>query len=203
MAYRRLLFAIDPLDRVLGMGFRSRSAIPIDSKRALAALAASNTLGVLALYVIPIIVGATADGFRESKGTAGIVSSWELGVMAAVSMLLAARYELLDLRRWSWIGALAYVTGSLLSIWSVAEGQWQAFLVARGVVGAGEGILFAISSGLAAQTAQPDRTFSWFMGAHVTVSVLCFWALPIAMEWLGPAGAFVTMAGVGLLATPF
>ncbi len=31
-------------------------AIPIESKRALVALAASNTLGVLALFVIPLIV---------------------------------------------------------------------------------------------------------------------------------------------------
>jgi len=181
---------------------RSRAAIPIDSKRALAALAASNTLGVLVLYVIPLIVGATADGFHTSEGTAGIVSGWELGVMAAVSSLLAARYELLDLRRLTWIGALAYVAGSLLSIWSVTDEQWQIFLVARGVVGAGEGILFGVSSGLAARTARPDRTFSWFTGSHITASVLCFWALPVATEWLGPAGAFLAMAGVGLLAIP-
>lgn len=182
---------------------RSRAATSIDSKRALAALAVSNTLGVLALYVIPLIVGATADGFRTSEGTAGIVSGWELGAMAAVSTLLAARYELLDLRRWTWIGALAYVIGSLLSLWSVTEGQWEVFLVARGVLGAGEGILFAISSGLAAQTAQPDRTFSWYTGTHVAASLLCFWALPAAMEWLGPAGAFLAMTAVGLLAVPF
>jgi predicted MFS family arabinose efflux permease len=181
---------------------RRRTAIPIDSKRALAALAASNTLGVLALYVIPLIVGATVNGFDTSEGTAGIVSGWELGVMAAVSTLLAARYELLDLRRWTWIGALAYGVGSLLSLWSVTEGQWQIFLAARGVVGAGEGMLFAISSGLAAQTARPDRTFSWFAGSHIATSLLCFWALPTAMEWIGPAGAFVAMAAVGLLVIP-
>ena len=101
-----------------------RQAIPIDSKRALVALAASNTLGMLALYMIPLIIGATADGFGKNEGTAGIVSSWELGVMAAVSTLLAARYKRLDLRRWVWIGALAYVTGNLLSYWSVTEGRW-------------------------------------------------------------------------------
>ncbi len=84
-----LLFAKKPIRA--GPSMRSRPAIPIDSKRALAALTASNTLGVLALYVIPLIVGATADGFRTSEGTAGIVSSWELGVMAAVSTLLAAQ----------------------------------------------------------------------------------------------------------------
>ena len=181
---------------------RARPEIPIDSKRALAALAASNTLGVLALYVIPIILGATADGFHARQGTSGIVSSWELGVMAAVSMLLAARYEKIDLRRWSWIGALAYVAGSLLSIWSLVEQQWYVFLFARGVVGAGEGIVFGVSSGLAAQTALPDRTFAWFSGSHIVVSVLCFWTLPIAIESLGPAGAFVVMAGVGLFALP-
>jgi predicted MFS family arabinose efflux permease len=136
---------------------RSRAAIPVDSKRALVALAASNTLGVLTLYVIPITVGAITDGFATSEGTAGIVSSWELGAMAAVSMLLAARYELLDLRRLTWIGSITYVTGNLLSLWSMTEGQWQIFLAARGVVGVGNGILFAISSGLAAQTAKPAK----------------------------------------------
>jgi len=180
----------------------SRTAIPIDSKRALAALAVSNALGVIVLFVIPLIVGATADGFDTSEGTAGIVVGWELGVMAAVSTLLAARYESLDLRRWTWIGALAFVTGYLLSLWCVPDGKWKIFLGARGIVGAGEGILFAISSGLAAQTAKPDRTFSWFTGTQIVTSLLCFWALPTAMEWIGPAGAFLAMAGVGLLAIP-
>ena len=159
----------------------SRTAIPIDSKRALAALAVSNALGVIVLFVIPLIVGATADGFDTSEGTAGIVAGWELGVMAVVSTLLAARYESLDLRRWTWIGVLAIVIGYFLSLWSVTEGQWQVFLATRGVVGAGEGILFAISSGLAAQTAKPDRTFSWFTGTHIVTSLLCFWSLPTAM----------------------
>jgi predicted MFS family arabinose efflux permease len=181
---------------------RARSEIPIDSKRALAALCASNTLGVLVLYVIPFIVGATTDGFGAREGTAGIVSSWELAVMAAVSMLLAARYEGLDKHRWSLAGALAFVGGYGLSIWSLTAEQWYIFLIARGVVGAGEGILFGVSSGLAAQTAKPDRTFAWFSGSHIVVSILCFWALPTAMEWLGPAGALLTMTGVGMLAAP-
>ena len=181
---------------------RTRSAVPIDSKRALAALCASNTLGVLVLYVIPFIVGATVDGFAAREGTAGIVSSWELGVMAAVSMVLAARYERLDKHRWSLAGALAFIAGYGLSLWSLTAGQWYVFLLARGIVGAGEGILFGISSGLAAQTAKPDRTFAWFSGSHIVVSILCFWALPTAMEWLGPAGALFTMTGVGMLAAP-
>ena len=181
---------------------RARSATPIDSKRALVALAASNTLGVLVLYVIPFIVGATADGFDAREGTAGIVSSWELGVMATASMLLAARYETLDKRRWSLAGALAFIGGYGLSLWSLDAGQWHVFLIARGVVGAGEGILFGVSSGLAAQTAKPDRTFAWFSGTHIAASILCFWTLPIAMEWLGSAGALLTMAGVGVLAAP-
>ncbi|MBW1843389.1 MAG: hypothetical protein JRJ05_03540, partial [Deltaproteobacteria bacterium] len=179
---------------------RDRSQIPIDSKRALAALCASNTLGVLVLYVIPFIVGATADGFGAREGTAGIVSSWELAVMATVSMLLAARYEKLDKHRWSLAGALAFIGGYGLSLWSLTAGHWILFLAARGVVGMGEGILFGVSSGLAAQTAQPDRTFAWFSGSHIVVSILCFWALPTAMEWIGPAGALLTMTGVGVLA---
>jgi predicted MFS family arabinose efflux permease len=181
---------------------RARSAIPIDSKRALAALAASNTLGVLVLYVIPFILGATTDGFGAREGTGGIVSSWELGVMAAVSMLLAARYEKLDKRRWSLAGVLAFISGYGLSLWSLTAGHWILFLVARGVVGAGEGILFGVSSGLAAQTAKPDRTFAWFSGSHIVVSILCFQALPTALEWFGPAGALLTMTGVGMLAAP-
>jgi DHA1 family inner membrane transport protein len=181
---------------------RARSEISIDSKRALAALCASNTLGVLVLYVIPFIVGAIADGFGAREGTAGIVSSWELAVMAAVSMFLAARFERLDKHRWSLAGALAFIAGYGLSLWSLTAGQWYVFLIARGIVGAGEGILFGVSSGLAAQTAKPDRTFAWFSGSHIVVSILCFWALPTAMEWLGPAGALFTMTGVGVLAAP-
>ena len=181
---------------------RARPPIPIDSKRALAALAASNALGVLVLYVIPLLVGATSDGFRAREGTSGIVSCWELSVMAAASMLLAARYGSLDKRRWSLAGALAFLLGYLLSIWSLNTDQWSVFLISRGVVGAGEGILFGVSSGLAAQTARPDRTFAWFSGTHIVVSILCFWALPIATESLGPIGAFITMAAIGLLATP-
>jgi predicted MFS family arabinose efflux permease len=181
---------------------RARSEISIDSKRALVALCASNTLGVLVLYIIPFIVGATTDGFGAREGTAGIVSSWELGVMATVSMFLAARYQGLDKHRWSLAGAFAFIAGYGLSLWSLTAGQWYVFLIARGIVGAGEGILFGVSSGLAAQTAKPDRTFACFSGSHIVVSILCFWALPTAMEWLGPAGALLTMTGVGVLAAP-
>ena len=94
---------------------RARSEIPIDSRRALAALCASNTLGVLVLFVIPFLVGATADGFGAREGTAGIVSSWELAVMAAASMFLAARYEGLDKHRWSLAGVLIFIGGYGLS----------------------------------------------------------------------------------------
>jgi MFS family permease len=105
-------------------------------------------------------------------------------------------------RRWSWIGALAFAIGSLLSLACLRAGAWQLFLAARGLVGAGEGILYAVSSGLAARTRQPDRTFAWFAGSHVITSVLCFWLLPISVEHLGPAGAFGAMAAVGALALP-
>ena len=181
---------------------RARSEIPIDSRRALAALCASNTLGVLVLFVIPFLVGATADGFGAREGTAGIVSSWELAVMAAASMFLAARYEGLDKHRWSLAGVLIFIGGYGLSLWSLSAGQWIVFLIARGIVGVGEGILFAVSSGLAAQTAKPDRTFAWFSGAQIVFSMLCFWALPVAKDWLGPAGELLTMTAVGILAAP-
>jgi len=181
---------------------RAGSEIPIDSKRALAALAASNTLGVLVLYVIPLLVGATSDGFHAREGTSGIVSSWELGVMASASMLLAARYRKIDKRRWALVGMLLFLLGYLLSIWSLTTARWAVFLLARGVVGMGEGILFGVSSGLAAQTARPDRTFAWFSGSHIVVSIVCFWALPTASESLGPQGAFLATAVIALLATP-
>jgi predicted MFS family arabinose efflux permease len=181
---------------------RTRTEIPIDSRRALAALCASNVLGVLVLYVIPLLVGATSDGFHAREGTSGIVSSWELGVMATASMWLAARYESLDKRRWSLAGMALFLLGYLASVWSLSAGQWGAFLIARGVVGAGEGILFGVSSGLAAQTPQPDRTFAWFSGSHIASSIVCFWALPMASESLGPPGAFLAMGVVGLLAAP-
>jgi predicted MFS family arabinose efflux permease len=179
-----------------------RSSTPIDSKRALVALCTSNALGMLVLYVIPIFVGATADGFHAREGTAGIISSWELAVMAVASMILAARFETVDKKLWSIAGAIWFTGGYLLSFWSLGAEQWTVFLLARGISGAGEGILFGVSSGLAAQTARPDRTFAFFSGSHIVASILCFEILPTTIEHLGPVGAFALMAGIGLLAIP-
>ena len=181
---------------------RSRLAVPIDSKRALAALAVSNTLGVLVLFVIPLLVGATARRISRERRYRGNRVGLGTRRHGRCVDVIGGAHELLNLRRWTWIGVFTFVAGNLLSLWSVADGQWQVFLVARGVVGAGEGILFAISSGLAAQTAQPDRTFSWFTGTVIAASVLCFWMVPIAMEWLGPKGAFPRDGGCGMLAVP-
>ncbi len=175
----------------------------IDSKRALAALIAASAIGVLALYLIPMIVGATSDGFGVGDGTAGIVSAFELAVMSAGSLLVSTRFHRIGSLRWSLAGMLSFIAATVGSAWSVWADQWIAFVAFRGIAGWGQGCLFAVAAGLASRTRTPDRTFALYAGFHVGVSMLGFLSIAAAQESMGPAGAFVAIAAIALLCLPF
>ena len=144
----------------------------INTKRALFALAASDSLGLLLLYVIPLVLGSIVKGFDVSEGTAGIVTSLEFGTMALAGFLVSTWFHKLKVRRLAHIAIGTVVLGNILSFMCVTNSLWVVFIVIRGFVGLGSGALLALAYGLAAKTRTPIRTYSLLAGCEVVIAML-------------------------------
>ena len=175
----------------------------VDTKKALAAFIAANCIGVMMMYAIPLVVGSIADAFGVREGTAGIVSALEFGTMAAASLLLSTRFHRLNVRQLALVSVFVVVAGNAASVWTVYKGNWSIFLTLRGLIGLGEGALFAISNGMAAKTSNPERTFSFLAGWEVTISLVVIAGIAVLLEVMGPGGAYAALAAISLIVSPF
>jgi len=174
----------------------------IDTRRALAALVAAYSVGMVMMYVIPLVVGSIADAFGVREGTAGIVSSLELGTMAVAAFTLSARFGKRNVRGLVFISISGVFVGNVVSMFSVLAGKWPLFVILRGMIGLCEGCLFAASAGMAARTSNPERTFSFLAGWEVLVSVLTIASVAGLVEMMGPSGVYAGLGCVSLLIAP-
>ena len=174
----------------------------INTKGALAALAASDSLGLLMLYVIPLVLGSMVEGFGISEGTAGFVTALEFGTMAVAGTLISCNFHKLKVRGLAYIAIALIVAGNILSYFCVTYNLWEAFVTIRGVVGLGSGTLLSLAYGLAAQTRKPLRTFSFLAGSEVVVAMLGAISIGVLVDRIGPEGAFAALGGIALLLLP-
>ncbi|MBW2368454.1 MAG: MFS transporter [Deltaproteobacteria bacterium] len=174
----------------------------INTKKALAALTAADSVGVIMLYVVPIVIGSIADAFGVREGTSGIVTSLEFGTMAAAGIFLSPIFQKLNVRRLALIGISIVLLGNFVTVFCVHGGYLKVFVALRMVVGFAEGSLLAFAYGMAARTRQPERTYSIFVGFEVAFAFLCMMCIGILIEAMGPVGAYIALVAITLLVAP-
>ncbi len=174
----------------------------INNKLSLLALGVSDGLGIIMLYVVPLVLGAIVEGFGASDGTAGIVVALEFGTMAVAGMIVSSKITKLNTRLLARIAVIVVLLGNILSIMCLSNNLFEVFVAIRMVVGLGSGALLSLAYGLAATTKNTRKTYSFLAGTEVVVAFLGLTFAGIAMEKLGASGAFIALAGLTLVLMP-
>ncbi len=151
----------------------------------------SYALGYLSMAVFPLWIGGVASHYGLSLGTAGLISSAEIGAVALTAFLLPAIMQQVNLRRLSLLSNLGLV---VLNVISIHPGSIYALLLCRVLVGVCDGAILAIATALAGRTDDPHKAFATLQVAQV-ISAMLFYAVSAELvTHFGAVGVFVYYA---------
>ncbi len=168
---------------------------------ALEPLGAGGAIGVgvnslLALGVIPVLLGSLVDEHRLSAPDIGLAAMAELLTMGVVTGLAGMVRTPRRLRLIAVLASLALVASDL----AVLGASGPSILALRGAAGAAEGLLLWITVGMIARTVTPERWAGVFFTGQVLAQlvlavVLAAWVMPR----FGANGGFAALAAASLL----
>jgi len=170
-------------------------------KATLAAAVAAITIGLAALGLQPIIVGALVEYSGVGQKMVGYVASAEvfgIAVANALSIVLG--------RKCNWAklyisGLLLLIIGNISSI--TIGGSASSLLLCRLVAGFGAGIVLSRGYAIAKYTKSPSKTYSYALAgstAHTTLAILY---VPKLNALAGPSASFVYLAVLGCIGFVF
>ena len=174
-----------------------RSAV--DTRLALVAMAVIIALGGVSIYILPVLAGAIVDGYGVTDGFVGYIMAIQLGSIAIVSLSLAPSVHRVPWRPTAFIGIMAVIGGNLLS---ASASSIEFLIVARCIVGLGEGTLMTLINGIAARTAKPQSTFTILVLTKAAFAIVVFLALPPVVLEHGAKGTFGLVAAVAIVMFP-
>ncbi len=125
-----------------------------DPRTLLWAAAGAVVVGLLGFNTLPLLVGAVMDGLGFDERQAGLLGSMEIGAMAAASLLLAPRVDVLSQRRVALVSVAVVAGAHLLS--AFADG-FALLMGVRLVAGIGEGCIYATANAVIAGSRDPAR----------------------------------------------
>jgi hypothetical protein len=151
---------------------------------------------LLALGVVPVLLGALVDEHRLSAPDIGLAAMAELLTMGVVTGLAGMWLKPHRLRLIGALASLALVAADL----RVLGAGGSSILALRALAGAAEGLLLWITVGMIARTVTPER----WAGAFFTSQVLAQLGLAIVLAvWIMPRfganGGFAALAAASLL----
>jgi len=164
-------------------------------------LEAGGAIGVgvtslLALGVLPVLLGSLVDEHRMSAPDIGLAAMLELLTMGVVTGLAGMVLKPQRLRLIATLATLALVASDLAILWA----SGPSILVLRAAAGAAEGLLLWITVGMIARTVTPER----WAGVFFTNQVLAQLVLAVALAaWVMPRfganGGFAALAAASLI----
>lgn len=160
-------------------------------------------MGMLVLYVMPVLIGSIIGIYGIDEGTAGIIFSLELCAMALAGILLSMNLHKNILRKVACVGIITIVLGNIASYYSASLIPIAGFVAIRIVVGMAEGCLLAAANSIAAGMAQPDRVYAAMGFGQVIPVLIAFVAIPIFVESMGDVSAYLVLGGLAVVALPF
>lgn len=138
----------------------------------------------------PLWVGAIIDDYQFTEKIAGRIASIEFITVGIVSLLIAARIHLFNVRSLSIAGLVCLLLGNG---GSVLVTDITLLTVCRTVAGIGKGLIVAGIFSLFARTASPTRSFAVLNGSYSAFSAGFYLVVPFFIERNGASGAFMIM----------
>ncbi len=170
-----------------------------DPRTLLWAAAGAVIVGLLGFNTLPLLVGAVMDGLGFDERQAGLLGSMEIGAMAAASLFLAPRVDVLSQRGVALVSVAVVAGAHLLS--AFADG-FALLMGMRLVAGIGEGCIYATANAVIAGSRDPDRLYARVTVVSALVAAVLFVAIPNAIGAWAQRGAFGSLSCVAVLCVP-
>lgn len=155
----------------------------------LAAVISLGTAGVATFLAMPVVAAAMVNEWGVGEREVGLFSTVQL-VSLSMGCLLSTFLPGGNFRR-NGLAALAVMliadAACLLTL------DWASFLILRAIGGAAGGVAVSQATAAMSLTANPERSFGFFLALQTAISIVCIYAMP---ELIGHWGFF---AGYALL----
>lgn len=178
---------------------RLRPPVDVDSRPALAAMAAAFLVGSAGNLTLPLWLGAAVEGLGADERAVALVGSAELACLAAASLVIAPRAGRTNRRSLAVAGALLVCLGH--GVAALAP-SLAVLLVARMLAGAGAGAAVASANASAAATSVPERAYARIFVLGGAGCALLMVGMPYAIGPWGTAGAFGALLAATLVSSP-
>lgn len=171
--------------------------IEADQRRAFWSQIALGLGSVIQILGMPIIVGALQDHWNFTAADAGYITSIDLAGLCIGAITTSAWAPKLNWRRYMTVTIVLGAGMNVLCLWFHAFGALAALRFGAGLA---SGAAYSSSLALLCHATDTARGYSILIFAQVIANALVLATFPMIDDHWGPAGLFVTIAGV-LMAT--
>jgi predicted MFS family arabinose efflux permease len=166
----------------------------------MSASSSAYSVGLLAMLVLPFMIGSTMNGLQLDESQAGLLGTAEfLGVMIA-SLGIAPFMGKVPRRTVALLGAIVAVLGNFSSMFLAS---YDALLLVRPLVGLGCGLALAAGNATVASAKNPEKLAGQMSMLFVALMVFAMEAFAYVSEKWGYAGVYGALAVTMLIATGF
>jgi predicted MFS family arabinose efflux permease len=144
-----------------------------------------GTVGLSALMLLPLLVGAYVDYLGFAEDTAGWISGINLAGIAVMTLIVSLKTTHWPLERVAGYGLAAMILFDLLSIF---YNDLYAFTAFRFLSGMGGGAVQGAIAAAIARLAHSDRGFGIYIGFQFLLPALAFFVLPGFLPDIGFTG---------------
>lgn len=164
-----------------------------DQWQTIAAAIAFMIVGPAIFLIMPVFIGALAEGFGFNDRQLGFMGSADLMGMAMASIVMV---KMVRARNWHWLAATGLTVAIIGNLTSLAVTDFTPLLLVRFLTGLGGGMVAGVISAYVARTSHPDRVAALLVIGQVTFTVIALYASPWYLGQWGISSIFGGLAGL-------
>ncbi|MCL2656302.1 MAG: MFS transporter [Betaproteobacteria bacterium] len=166
----------------------------------LAAFASAYGIGLLAMLVLPFMIGATMNGLGLDESQAGLLGTAEFLAVMVGSLALAPFVGKIPRRTVATLGACLAIGGNVASMFA---GSYETLLILRPIVGFGCGLALAVGNATVASVENSEKLAGQMSVLFVVLMVVAMESFAYVSERWGYVGVYGALAGFMLLLVGF
>lgn len=175
---------------------RSRPGRWLHSKGALIGTCAADCTALMKPTLMPFWIERWSAEGRVPASTIAWIVGIEFLIVAVVNLLALSFIYRFERRRLARCAGLATFMGNILTILPLGLGG---IIAGRMLAGMGEGVLGSLAKAMAAQSPQPQRTFSAIHVSFTALSIILLFIAPMLVATVGSNGPFILLAIVSAI----
>lgn len=180
---------------------RLRTILPQEPGLLLATFAASQGIGMMAYWALPILISALADHYELNAAQAGLVGTIEfLGILFG-SLVLSPLVSHIPRQVFAFLGAAVVAGANLLTAWLMPELEVVQGL--RFLAGLGAGLALAVGNATIANARSPERLANYMTIVLVLYMVIAMPVYARVSAVMGFQGVCLALAGTVVIAALF